>query len=404
MVKIKKFLPIIISFLLVSSVHVFANEIEEKEEELTILEEQQIEKQLQEKDLEEEKLIEDIETLEAYNYEIISEINRIEGKISQVVEKIEIIQENLDVAGEDSEKLGSLLDKMYRKGEIGYIEILLNSNNISDLLTNIQTLKTATNQKTELVLELEEHREFIAEKEKLLEQYDRELQTYKQEKSEQQALLQRSLKAQASLGNQVEELISSREEELLKMEEQSKILEEEIKKIQEEEVERIKTERVQQEEARRAKERIAQRENNIDRNQATISVSELNAWPVPGHTRISSGYGYRIHPVLGGTRFHSGIDIPAPTGTPVVAVAPGRVIMSQYSGSYGNVVVIDHGDGLSTLYAHNSNNQVNVGQMVQKGEMIALIGSTGRSTGPHSHFEVRQNGTTRNPMDWLKND
>ena len=124
-------------------------------------------------------------------------------------------------------------------------------------------------------------------------------------------------------------------------------------------------------------------------------------WPVPGYQRISSDFGYRKDPFEGDIRFHLGIDIPAPTGTPVVAVKSGVVTKSFRGESYGYWLEIDHGEGLSTRYAHNAKNLVTPGTHVEKGEMIARVGSTGRSTGPHLHFEVRRNNRALDPLPWM---
>ena len=117
---------------------------------------------------------------------------------------------------------------------------------------------------------------------------------------------------------------------------------------------------------------------------------------------VTSEFGYRSDPFTGETRGHTGMDLAVPTGTPVRAALPGTVTVSQYNaGGYGYYVMIDHGNGLSTLYGHNSRLLAQVGQTVEAGDIIALSGSTGRSTGPHLHFEVRVNGERTNPRFYL---
>ncbi|HEX2947365.1 MAG TPA: peptidoglycan DD-metalloendopeptidase family protein [Clostridia bacterium] len=129
-------------------------------------------------------------------------------------------------------------------------------------------------------------------------------------------------------------------------------------------------------------------------------------WPCPGNYDVTSRYGMRKHPILRKYKMHTGIDIGADRGDSIVAANSGTVIMAQYdrSGGYGNMVVIDHGGGITTLYAHASKLLVSVGQHVKSGQVIAKVGSTGLSTGNHLHFEVRVNGETKNPqVGYLKN-
>ena len=124
------------------------------------------------------------------------------------------------------------------------------------------------------------------------------------------------------------------------------------------------------------------------------------AKPVKSY-RITSRYGYRNHPVTGERKMHKGIDLAAPTGTPTYSYKSGKVIVSKYSQSYGNYIVVDHGEGISTLYAHLSERKVSVGDKVEKGQLICLIGSTGLSTGPHLHFEYRVNSVAVNPEQYI---
>jgi murein DD-endopeptidase MepM/ murein hydrolase activator NlpD len=121
----------------------------------------------------------------------------------------------------------------------------------------------------------------------------------------------------------------------------------------------------------------------------------------PANARISSGFGNRVHPILGYSRFHGGVDFAAPQGTAIYAADSGQVIFSGWYGGYGQTVIVDHGGGITTLYAHASRLLVREGQAVQQGQSIATVGSTGLSTGPHLHFEVRRNGNPVNPMGYL---
>ena len=134
---------------------------------------------------------------------------------------------------------------------------------------------------------------------------------------------------------------------------------------------------------------------------STGIVQGTGRFVFPANANISSGFGNRIHPILGYSRFHAGIDFAASHGSTIRAADSGRVIFSGWYGGYGQAVIVDHGNGISTLYAHASRLFVKEGQNVQQGQPIAAVGSTGLSTGPHLHFEVRQNGNPVNPMAYL---
>lgn len=139
---------------------------------------------------------------------------------------------------------------------------------------------------------------------------------------------------------------------------------------------------------------------------AKVTVTQLRPpsaygmqWPSMGP--VTSEYGYRIHPVYGTRKLHSGLDVSDPKGTPIAAAQGGTVIMAGVQGGYGNCVIIDHGDGVSTLYGHMSKINVSKGQQVNRGDIVGLVGSTGTATGNHLHFEVRINGEATNPRPYL---
>ncbi|MGH9040370.1 MAG: peptidoglycan DD-metalloendopeptidase family protein [Acidimicrobiia bacterium] len=132
-----------------------------------------------------------------------------------------------------------------------------------------------------------------------------------------------------------------------------------------------------------------------------LAPRRKGTFKLPVNAPMSSRFGYRVHPIFGDTRLHAGVDFSAGSGTPIRASGPGKVVWSGPRGGYGNLVVIDHGNGLATLYAHQSRTDVNVGQRVATGEVVGLVGSTGFSTGPHLHFETRELGTPADPQLYL---
>ncbi len=148
---------------------------------------------------------------------------------------------------------------------------------------------------------------------------------------------------------------------------------------------------------------IAEEKKKIIASNGTVLTYDggMFKFPLATYTRISDNYGMRIHPTLGVEQFHNGVDFAAPKGTAIYAAYDGMVAAAAYSGSMGNYVMIDHGDGLYTVYMHASALYVEKGDIVVKGETIAAVGSTGRSTGNHLHFSVRLNGAYTSPWNYL---
>jgi len=145
----------------------------------------------------------------------------------------------------------------------------------------------------------------------------------------------------------------------------------------------------------------SKKESDIEAMARSVDAlsSKPSIWPTGG--TVTSGFGWRISPWGEDREFHQGLDIANSLGTPIVATADGRVVQSGWSGGYGNLVQIDHGNGITTMYGHNSQIVVTEGQQVGKGQIIAYLGSTGRSTGPHVHYEIRVNGNAVDPVGFL---
>ncbi|NBG87349.1 peptidoglycan DD-metalloendopeptidase family protein [Isachenkonia alkalipeptolytica] len=438
--KKRKFLCLMMVFLLLISpaLFSFAEEVDEVQDQLKEVEEEQreIEAKIEENEMEESEIIEKLEEIEMEIIEAEREIDDIESNISRVTEDIEVTEEELLEAkaglGDKNELLGTRVAAMYRKGSISYIEILFGSRDFTELLSNMDMIRKIADHDVQLIEELEEQAALVAAKQDILEDQKSQLLSYQQDVENKVETLQVSRGTQKRLRVEIQSTIAEMEQELSEREEESEYLEGEIQRIEREIQERMEAEkRAAEEQARKEAEEQARREaerkaeeeaereaseeedaaeerepepEESEEEEEPSTPAEANrSWPVPGYRRISSAYGYRTHPIFGEWRPHWGIDIPAPMGTPIVASLSGEVMLSTYGPSYGNYVVIYHGEGISTLYAHNSQNHVSVGDRVEQGEVIASIGSTGYSTGPHLHYEVRVNGDPKviNPYHWL---
>ena len=284
------------------------------------------------------------------------EINKLDLQINDIKSEINDLENNIKNNKEQLSKRIKVINSNY---SMSYIKILLNSSSISDFLNNMYIVKQIVKQDKEVLTELDENKQEIEDKKSQIEKK-------KVEQEELKLLLEKDSESLNADKVEVENLKTELEKE-------ENELESEIEKIASQSI--------------------------IDGESQIIS---RGSWPVPGYSRISSPYGYRIHPIFNTKKMHTGIDIPAPTGTPTVSIASGKVIFSGYKGGYGKTVMIQHDDGKVTLYAHNNELNVSVGQRVQKGQVVAKIGSTGNSTGPHLHFEVRINGKHVNPVPYIK--
>ncbi|ABY92347.1 MAG: Peptidase M23B [Caldanaerobacter subterraneus] len=302
------------------------------------------------------------------------ELANAQKQLSDITAKLNKTRKELEAAKQkENTQLQTMKERIraiYISGEWGYLDVLLGAQNFGDFITRLDIVKRIVDFDSSLFESYKQQRELIEQKEKELAQMQREAQNYKNQIVSRQRELQVAMASREGLMRDLErqqKLYEQQEDELLQ---QSKQLETVIQQLQ-------------------AKSSIKYGGGKL-------------LWPVPSSNVITSPFGMRLHPVLGVYRMHTGIDIAANTGASIVAAADGQVIFSGYYGGYGYTVIIDHGDGISTLYAHNSALLVKEGDTVKRGQVIAKAGSTGLSTGPHLHFEVRKNGVPVNPMDWLK--
>ena len=270
------------------------------------------------------------------------------------------------------------LKRMYQYGDVNFLEVLLQSSSITDFLTRFEYLKYVAGNDQKLLDDITEMKASLESQKVNLNSMKTSLEVKKQNQVAKSQELAVASQKQQQLVAQITAEQNALYDELDDLEAESKALNSQIKKLQAEE---------------EAKRRAA--------NQGTSKAPGAYSWPCPSSRTITSNYGYRIHPISGVKKLHAGIDIGAGYGAAVTASAGGTVIMSQYYGGYGNCIIIDHGGGVSTLYGHMSSLVAKKGQTVSAGQTIGKVGSTGNSTGNHLHFEVRVNGSTVNPRNYV---
>lgn len=316
-----------------------------------------------------EKLDEKINSVETQLEEQESKITNIKNTINEVETELNIVTEKYN---KQRELFKRRMVAIYEAGETQYLDILLKSRSLSDFISSYYIITELAEIDTNLLNELEGKRNKIELGRKKLENEKKELAII----AENQTRLARTLQNTKML----------RENFMQKLSEEERILQEKIDEINK-----------QYEEVNRQILLLAQNQLSSE------YIGGILAWPVPGYTRITSKYSMRVHPITGQYKLHTGIDIGAPEGANFIAANDGIVIKAGENVAYGNMVIVDHGGGITTLYAHGSQILVEVGQVVRRGEAVLKVGSTGYSTGPHAHFEVRINGVTTDPFPYITN-
>ena len=279
---------------------------------------------------------------------------------------------------EQEEMLGSMLRMSYKYGDESYIDIILGAESISDFIQRLDFLAYHMQYSSTLMSEMKETTSNLDEITTNLSAALDSTNAVKEEMLDTRTEVEEKLARVDVLIAELERDAKDRKALIAQKEADRKALEKEIAAL---------TATI-----------AAKEKQNGGTPPAAIDGSTLG-WPLKGYSmrNLTSSYGYRRDPFTGASSFHNGLDVGAPYGTKIYAAESGTVVRSSWYGTYGNCVIIDHGGGLMTLYAHCSGYNVKVGQIVSKGDVIAYVGSTGRSTGNHLHFTVFINGQTTDP-------
>lgn len=274
---------------------------------------------------------------------------------------------------------------MFENGNTFYIEMMFGTDNISDMLNKAEYISRLEEYDRNMLNKMKETQQQIQANQEKLEIEQHELDKLANQTREEQAT--------------VETLIAAKQSEIENYNAQIKDTQEQIEQKQKElEEEQELIEQMKEIERQRAAAAAAAAAAN--KTSTFVPTANGYIWPVSSHT-ISSPYGYRTDPIDGSTSYHSGVDIAAPSGTPISAVADGQVAWSYYSSSAGNWIGIDHGNGVYSVYMHCSLSVVSAGDVVTQGQVIGYVGSTGRSTGPHLHLSIRLNGEYVDPHQYV---
>ena len=327
--------------------------------------------------------------LTAYVQELDAAVAEIQTKIeslnTQIADKEKAIAETkaeLKEAEQDEadqyEAMQNRMQSIYEQGDNYYLELLSDSGSFADFLNKLDYIEQLSQYDNNLLLEYKSVVEYVS--------------LCKTQLEVEQEVLNETKKAAEAEQAAMETLIGEKEAEILAYEKDITQKEQAIAAYEAE---------------------IAEQTAVIEALEAAVAADRaslwgervynggLFCWPAPSYTRISDDYGYRNHPILNVQQFHTGVDMAAPGGTPILAAYDGVVVQAAYNASMGNYVMIDHGSELYTIYMHAQKLMVSPGDEVARGEQIATVGSTGRSTGNHLHFSVRLNGSYVSPWGYI---
>lgn len=350
-----------------------ADDLEEQLEELQqkAAEQQEITNEAQQRV---DNISEQLRILQADVDEATAAYNEVSDQLTKVKTEIDdntvLLEETERDLAERNVKLSKRVRDIYINGQISYIDVLFGAKDFSDFLTRMDILKRIIKHDYDLIMKVKADRQVVMDTRAKLEQDKADVEVLVANAEEKQAVMLEKKREQQALLDKAQY----------------------DKEVSEQAYEEIMA-------ASQEITNMIRRSQMTSSGYASVTGSGAMIWPLDGP--ITSEFGWRTHPIFGTQRYHSGLDIGGDYGLPIVAAASGTVIHSGWISGYGYTVIIDHGGGITTLYGHNSSLSVDVGDVVSQGQTIALCGSTGNSTGPHCHFEVRENGEPVSPYGYL---
>jgi murein DD-endopeptidase MepM/ murein hydrolase activator NlpD len=329
---------------------------------------------------------EEIDDLLARIEVVNAQLLKTQQRITETEDKLRVIGEELENTIRRKEKQDELLQSrirlLYMDGAVSYLDVLLNATSFADFLERFDAIRLIMAQDRNMLDRIRDYEKLVKEKQAQRDAELAELRNLYAERSERlEELEQREREKEVMIASYNRQIAESKE----RIEETEEI----------------------SEEAERLLWKLANEVSRLEAQKKSYRNHYTGgklAFPLKDDYYISSNYGYRTHPIYKTRRLHAGVDLAAPNGTPVYAAESGVVTVAQSWSGYGNCIIIDHGGGLMTLYAHLKPGGILVekGEQVKRGQKIGLVGMTGTATGYHLHFEVRKNGEPVDPMPYLK--
>ena len=358
-----------------------------------------------------------------------AEIQKLNTQLTETKARLESSQKELEEAIEikntQYDNLKKRIRAMYETGEAGYLDVILGAEDFSDLLTRVEYANRIMDYDSELLAKYQKAQKTIETNVETIKQDKAKIETLQKEQNQKKEQLNSTISQKNALVKQLDSNASTYEAQISELQQQDANVQSLIQQAEQQAKAQAQAQQKAKEQSKKQSSSSSSGGNSSSSyNSGSSSSSSYSAvaatkgessntvyssdgkhyqYPIPAYAgyKPNSGYGYRGSPISGKQEFHTGVDLKATLNTDVVAAESGTVIYAGWRGGYGKCVIVDHGGGYSTLYAHNNELKCSVGQQVSRGQVIAGAGTTGYSTGVHSHFEVRINGSHTNPTGYI---